>query len=124
MLRGLPDLVGHPGAEIAVFGLGLAFLHKRDGGPAVRRAVAIENGQVHQRIVENVRDDRGERLPAGDMCKAAIASKSRRLEPDNAADSREDLSHGASSFEGLGCFGRTAAPEMNFPRDRNDTSAG
>jgi len=90
----------------------------------VRRAIAIESGQVHERIVENVRDDRGERLPAVDMCKAIVAGKSRRREPDNAADSRENLSHGASRFEGFECFGRTAAPEMNFPRDRNDKSAG
>jgi hypothetical protein len=42
LLRGLPDLVRHPGAEIAVFGLRLVRLHKRDAGPAVRNAVAIE----------------------------------------------------------------------------------
>jgi hypothetical protein len=28
----------------------------------VRHAVAIENGQVHQRVVENVDDDRGEMI--------------------------------------------------------------
>ena len=43
VLRGLPDLVGHPLAEIAVFGLVLARLDKRDAGSAVGNAVAIEN---------------------------------------------------------------------------------
>jgi len=45
MLRGLPDLVRHPGAEIAVLRLGLAFLHKRDAGSAVRLSVAIETAR-------------------------------------------------------------------------------
>jgi len=48
----LPDLVGHPLAEIAVFGLGLFRLHKRDVGSAERRSVAIEYGEVHQALVE------------------------------------------------------------------------
>jgi hypothetical protein len=98
-LRGLPDLVGHPGAEIAVFGLGLAFLHKRDAGSAVRLSVAIENGQVHQRVVENVSDDRGERLSAVNMRKATVTGKARRREQYYAADSRENLSHGSILFE-------------------------
>jgi hypothetical protein len=72
---GCPTLVGHPGAEIAVFGLGLAFLHKRDAGSAVRHAVAIENGQVHEPVVENVSHDRRERLSAVDMHKAPVAGK-------------------------------------------------
>jgi hypothetical protein len=75
LLRSLPDLVGHPLAEIAVFGLGLAFLHKRDAGSAVRHAVAIENGQVHEPVVENVSHDRRERLSAVDMHKAPVAGK-------------------------------------------------
>ena len=52
VLRRLPDLVGHPGAEMAVFGLGLVSLHERDAGTAVGHADAIENGQVHERVVE------------------------------------------------------------------------
>ena len=56
------DLIRHPLTEIAVFGLSLACLHKRDAGSAERRAVAIENGEVHQPFVENMRHDRGERL--------------------------------------------------------------
>ena len=72
MLRRLPDLVRHPLAEIAVFGLVLARLHKPDAGSAVGNAVAIENGQVHQLVVENMRDDRGERLSAVDMRKAPV----------------------------------------------------
>jgi hypothetical protein len=91
VLRGLPDLVGHPGAEIAVLRLRFAFLHKRDAGSAVRLSVAIENGQVHERVAENVSDDRGEWLSAVDMCKAPIAGKARRREPQNAANSRSNL---------------------------------
>jgi hypothetical protein len=41
----------------------------------VRHAVAIENGQVHQRVVENMGDDRGERLSAVDMRKAPVAGQ-------------------------------------------------
>ena len=51
-LRRLPDLVRHPLTEIAVFGLGLARVDKRDAGSAVGNAVAIENRQVDQRIVK------------------------------------------------------------------------
>jgi hypothetical protein len=113
LLRGLPDLVGHPLAEIAVSRLGFALLHKRDAGPAVRHAAAIENGEVHQRVVENVRDDRGERLSAVDMGKAPFTCKAGRREQDDAADSRENLSHGSITFdESFGCLGGTAAPEM------------
>lgn len=75
MLRGPPDLVRHPGAEIAVFGLVLAFLHKRDAGSAVRLSVAIENDQGLQRVVENVSDDRGERHSAVDMREAPVTCK-------------------------------------------------
>ena len=75
MLRGLPDLVGHPFAEIAVIGLGLARLHKRDAGSAERRSVAIENREVHQAVVENMRHDRGERLSAVNVGKAIVAGK-------------------------------------------------
>jgi hypothetical protein len=39
----------------------------------VRLAVAIESGQVHQRVVENVSDDGGERRSAVDMRKAPVA---------------------------------------------------
>ena len=39
VLRRLPALVGHPGAEIAVFRLVLARLYKWDAGSAERRAV-------------------------------------------------------------------------------------
>jgi hypothetical protein len=35
----------------------------------VRHAVAIENGQVHQRVVDNVGDERGERLSSVDVAK-------------------------------------------------------
>ena len=55
----MPDLVRHPLAELAVRQPRLAFLHKRDASSAVRLAVAIENGEVHQRVVEDVSDDRG-----------------------------------------------------------------
>jgi hypothetical protein len=58
-----------------VFRLGLVSLDKRDAGSAVRYAVAIENGQVHQRVVENMGDDRGERLSAVDMRKAPVAGQ-------------------------------------------------
>ena len=96
-----------------MFGLDLAFLHKRDAGSAVRLSVAIENGQVYQRVVENVSDDRGERLPAVDMRKAPVTGKAGRREPHNAADCRKNLSHGSIPFdESFGCFGGTAAPEM------------
>jgi hypothetical protein len=96
-----------------VFGLGLAFLHKRDAGSAVRLSVAIENGQVHQRVVENVSDDRGERLSAVDVRKVPVAGKAGRREQNDAADSRKNLSHGSIPFdESFGCFGGTAAPEM------------
>jgi hypothetical protein len=80
VLRGLTYLVGHPGAEIAVFGLGLAFLHKRDAGSAERRPVAIENGEVHQAVVENMSYDRRERLSAVDMRETPVASEARRRE--------------------------------------------
>jgi hypothetical protein len=86
VLRGLPDLVGHPGAEIAVFGLGVVRLHKRDAGSALRHAVAIENGQVHQPVVENMSDDRGERLSAVDMRAAPLTGKAGRREPDEAGE--------------------------------------
>jgi hypothetical protein len=76
LLRGLPDLGGHPGAEIAVLGLWLVSMHKRDAGSAERRAVAIENGEVHQRVVEHMRHDRGERLSAVNVGKAIAAAKS------------------------------------------------
>ena len=69
-----------------MFGLGLAFLHKRNAGSAGERAVAIENGQVHQRVVENVSHDRGERLPAVNMRKAFVTGKARRREQHNAAE--------------------------------------
>ena len=52
-------------------GLGLVSLHKRDACTAVGHAVAIENGQVHERVVEDVSHDRGERLSAVDMRKSA-----------------------------------------------------
>ena len=71
--------------------LGLTFLHKRDAGSAVGLAVAIENRQVHQRVVENVSDDRGERLSAVDMRKAPVTGKSGRREQDDAVDSRENF---------------------------------
>jgi hypothetical protein len=69
-----------------VFGLGLAFLHKLDAGSAMRNAVAIENGQVHEIIAKDMGDDRGERLSAVNVRKAVVASKARRREPHNAAD--------------------------------------
>ena len=47
-----------------VFGLLLASLHNRDPASAVRLSVAIENGQVHERVVENVSHDSRERLSA------------------------------------------------------------
>jgi hypothetical protein len=72
----LADLVGHPLAEIAVFGVGLVRLHKRDGDSAAGNAVAIENGQVHRLVANDVRDDRGERLSAVDMGKEPVAGKS------------------------------------------------
>jgi len=75
--------------------LGLPFLHKRDAGSTVRLAVAIENGQGHQHVVENVSDDRGERLSAVDMRKAPVTGKAGRREPDDAAGSRENFSHGS-----------------------------
>ena len=98
-----------------MFGLGLAFLHKRNAGPAVRRAVAVENGQVHQSVAENVRDDRGEWLSAVDKRKAPIAGKARRREPHNGADSRENFGQWSILFDRFGCFGRTAASEIIFP---------
>jgi hypothetical protein len=52
-----------------VFRLGLSSLLMRDTGSAVKHAVAIENGQVHQRVVDNVGDERGERLSSVDMAK-------------------------------------------------------
>jgi len=58
-----------------VLRLGLAFLHKRDASAAVRHAVAIENGQVHQRVVENVSDDRASWLSAVDVRKATVAGR-------------------------------------------------
>ena len=58
----LPDLVRHPGAEIAVFGLGFVRLHKLDAGSAARDAVAIENHQVPHRVAPNMNNHRGERL--------------------------------------------------------------
>jgi hypothetical protein len=73
----LPELVGHPLAEIAVFGL----VHKLDAGSAVGNAVAIENGQVHQLIAKDVADDRGERLSAVNVRKAIVAGKAGRREP-------------------------------------------
>ena len=76
--------------------LGLAFLHKRDACSAVRHAVAIENGQVHQRVVENMRHDSGERLSAVNVRKAIVAGKARRREPDHAAYSRKYLAMDAS----------------------------
>ena len=82
--------VRHPLTEIAVFGLVLARLHKSDASSAVGNAVAIENGQIHQRVVENMGDDRGERLSAVNVRKAVVAGKARRREPDDAADSREN----------------------------------
>ena len=100
--RGLPDLVRHPLAELAVRQPRLAFLHKRDASSAVRLAVAIENGEVHQRVVEDVSDDRGERLSAVDMGKAPVTGKAGRREPDDAADSRENPSHGGFSSLGSG----------------------
>jgi hypothetical protein len=93
VLRGLSKLVRHPLAKIAMLQLGLAFLHKRDAGPAVRHAVAIENGQVHQRVIENVSDDRGERLSTVDMSKATVTAKTGRREQDDATDSRNDFGH-------------------------------
>jgi hypothetical protein len=109
----LPNLVRHPRTEIAVFWLGLASLHKRDAGSAMRNAVAIENGDVHQRVVKNMSDDRGERLSPVNVRKAVVAGKAGRREPDNAADSRKNLSHGSISLdESFGCFRPTAAREM------------
>jgi hypothetical protein len=115
MLRRLPDLVRHPGAEIAVFGLGLAFLHKRDAGSAMRNAVAIENGQVHQRVVENMSDDRGERLSAVNVRKAVVAGKARSVNHTTRPTVGTILVIEASRFEKFGCFGPTAAPEMISP---------
>jgi len=66
-------------------------LHKLDAGSAVRHAVAIENGPVHQLIAKDVGDDRGERLSAVDVRKAIVAGKARRREPDDAAHSRNDF---------------------------------
>jgi hypothetical protein len=60
-----------------MFGLGLACLHKRNARSAERRAVAIENREVHQGVVEHMRHDRGERLSAVDMRKAPLAGKGR-----------------------------------------------
>jgi hypothetical protein len=62
-------------------------------------SVAIENGQVHQRVVENVSDDRRARLSAVDMRKAPVTGKARRREPHNAADGRKNLGHGGILFE-------------------------
>ena len=109
MLRGLLDLVGHPLAEIAVFGLGLVFLHKRDARPAVRNAVAVENSQVHEIIAKDMGDDRGERLSAVKVRKAVVAGKAGRREPDDAADSRKNFGHGEKS---LGMLRPRAVQEM------------
>jgi hypothetical protein len=91
VLRGLLDLVGHPLAEIAVFRLGLAVLHKWDAGSAVRNAVAVKNSQVHEIIAKEMGDDRSERLSAVNVSKEPIAVLARRREPHNAADSRKNL---------------------------------
>jgi hypothetical protein len=72
MLCRLPDLVRHPLTVIAVLGLGLGSLHKRDAGSAVRNAVAVENSQVHEIIAEDMGDDRGERLSAVDVRKEPV----------------------------------------------------
>jgi hypothetical protein len=74
-------------------GLGLAFLHKRDAGSAVRNAVAIENSQVHEIIAKDMSHDRRERLSAVNVRKEPVAIQARRREPDNAANSRENFGH-------------------------------
>ena len=53
----------------------VAFLHKRDAGPAMRSSVAIENGQVHEPVAKDVSNDRREGLSAVDMDKEPIAGK-------------------------------------------------
>jgi hypothetical protein len=94
---------------------GLAFLHKRDAGSAVRHAVAIENGKVHQRFVENAATI----AASVDMRKAPVTVKAKRREQDEAADSRKNLSHGSIPYdESFGCFGGTTALELiwnDFP---------
>ena len=106
-----------------MFGLGLAFLDKRHAGSAVRYAVAIENGEVHQRVVENVSDDRRERLPAVDMRKAPVTRREGVNKTTRPTVGRI-LVMEASCLKGFGCFRRTAVPEMDFPRVRNDKLAG
>lgn len=76
-----------------MFWHGLAFLQERDTCSAVRLVVAIQNGQVHQLIAEDVGDDCGERLSAVDMGKAPVTGKAGRREQHNAADSRGDFGH-------------------------------
>jgi hypothetical protein len=49
-----PDLVRHPLTEIAVFGIVLTFLQKRDAGSAVRNAVAVANSQVREIIAKDM----------------------------------------------------------------------
>ena len=71
----LPNLVRHPLTEVAVIRLVRARLHKRDAGPAVRNAVAIENRQVHKPVAKDVSDERRERLSAVNVGKEPIAGK-------------------------------------------------
>ena len=106
-----------------MFRLGLSFLHRRDAGSTVRLAVAIENGQVHEPVVENVSHDHSERLSAVDMRKGSVAGKPGWREQDDAADSRENFGHG-SILGGFGCFGCTAVPEMIFSALRHARLGG
>jgi hypothetical protein len=79
-----------------VLRLVLGFLQKRDAGSTVTRAVAIENGQVHQRVVENMRHDRGDRLSAVNVRKAIVAGKARRVNQTMRPTVGEILVKGAS----------------------------
>lgn len=41
----------------------LAFLHERDARPTMRKAVAIEDGQVHEAVGKDVRDHGRDQAP-------------------------------------------------------------
>ena len=87
-----------------MFWLRLARLHQRDAGSAERRSVAIENREVHQGVVENMRHDRGERLSAVNVGKAIVAGEAGRRELDDAANGRKDLNHGGIPIDEIyGC---------------------